>query len=54
MTTPAGPLGRVNVNVRNPGEETYTDRNGFRYVDRPPRVVAAVRPHGVPRRAALR
>ena len=38
VTTPAGPLGRVSVNVRNPGEETYTDRNGFRYVDRPPRV----------------
>lgn len=44
VTTPAGPLGRVSVNVRNPGEETYTARNGFRYVDRPPRVVAAVRP----------
>ncbi len=44
VTTPAGPVGPVNVNVRNPGEQAYTDKNGFRYVDRPPRAVNAVRP----------
>ena len=44
VTTPAGPLGPVNVNVRNPGEETYTDTEGFEYVDTPPRAVTAVRP----------
>ena len=42
VTTPAGPVGPVNVNVRNPGEQTYTDKNGFRYVDRAPRAVTAV------------
>lgn len=44
VITPPGPAGPVNVNVRNPGGEPYTYENGFRYVDRPPRVVTAVRP----------
>ncbi len=44
VTTPAGPVGPVNVNVRNPGERAYTDKNGFRYVDRAPRAVTAVKP----------
>ena len=44
VITPAGPAGRVGVNVRNPGGEPYTLEDGFRYVDQPPRVVTAVRP----------
>ncbi len=44
VITPAGPAGRVGVNVRSPGGEPYTLENGFRYVDQPPRVVTAVRP----------
>jgi hypothetical protein len=44
VITPAGASGRVNVNVRNPGEAPYTYENGFRYVDRPPRLVTGVRP----------
>ncbi len=44
VTTPAGPVGPVGVNVRNPGEVPYTDENAFRYVDQPPRVVTDVRP----------
>jgi hypothetical protein len=44
VITPAGPAGRVGVNVRNPGGEPYTLEDGFRYVDRPPRVVTDVRP----------
>jgi IPT/TIG domain len=44
VITPAGPTGPVGVNVRNPGGAPYTLEDGFRYVDQPPRVVAAVRP----------
>lgn len=44
VITPVGVTGRVNVNVRNPGEAPYTYENGFRYVDRPPRLVTGVRP----------
>lgn len=44
VTTPAGPLGPVSVNVRNPGEAPYTREKAFRYVDQPPRVVRSVRP----------
>jgi hypothetical protein len=44
VTTPAGPLGPVSVNVRNPGEAPYTREKAFRYVDQPPRVVRSVSP----------
>ncbi len=44
VTTPAGPLGPVNVNVRNPDKEPLVLIDGFTYVDTAPRVVSAVRP----------
>lgn len=43
-TIPAAPVGTVTVNVRNPGMDAYVLQDGFEYVDRPPRVVMAVRP----------
>lgn len=43
-TIPAGPIGPVSVNVRNPGEEVRTLLDGFRYVDQEPRAVMLVRP----------
>jgi hypothetical protein len=43
-TTPAGAVGPVNVNVRNPGEAAQTLSGGFAYVDQAPRIVAGVKP----------
>lgn len=43
-TTPSGPLGPVQVNVKNPDEAPYTLADGFTFVDVPPRAVDAVRP----------
>ena len=44
VVIPAGPIGPVPVNVRNPGEDAITVRGAFAYVDRAPRVVESVRP----------
>jgi hypothetical protein len=44
VTTPAGPLGPVNVNVRNPDREPLVLTGGFSYVDAAARRVTAVLP----------
>lgn len=41
---PAGPVGPVPVNVRNPGEDAVTVTDAFAYVDRAPRIVKSIRP----------
>lgn len=41
---PAGPVGPVPVNVRNPGEDAVTVKGAFSYVDRAPRIIESVRP----------
>ena len=44
VVIPAGPIGPVPVNVRNPGEDAITVRGAFAYVDRAPRIVESVKP----------
>jgi hypothetical protein len=44
VTTPAGPLGPVNVNVRNPDREPLVLTGGFSYVDAAARRVTGVLP----------
>jgi hypothetical protein len=44
VTTPAGAVGPVSVNARNPNEDPYVLTDGFTYANQAPRVVAGVRP----------
>jgi len=48
VVIPAGPVGPVPVNVRNPGEDAVTVTGAFAYVDRAPRIVESVRPRKGP------
>ena len=44
VTIPEAPAGKVNVNVRIPGLETFTLKKGFTYRNQAPRQVLLVRP----------